>query len=155
MLALATALILIPLLYIPGALISIAALGSPSPSDRLARTYERAMVGALLNGWLAFTLAQLGWFHLWLHLLLIVIICLLASFAAYRRGALRLPQTPLGITFRASAGNPPAGQLAAGRSTRGLSPADGYLRFRGNYRAHGAAGQGRGTEPFDEGSVAQ
>ncbi len=75
MLALLAAIILAPLLYIPGWLITHALLGAAQPLDMLERHYERVVIGALLNGWLAFTLAELGIFSAWLHLLLILLLC--------------------------------------------------------------------------------
>jgi hypothetical protein len=58
-------LILALLLYLPGWAVSYRFGAS---ADFLERHYERLIIGALWNGWLAFTLASLGVFSLWLHL---------------------------------------------------------------------------------------
>jgi hypothetical protein len=97
MLALLAVVVLIPLLYLPGYLIAQAALGLAQSPDMLKRHYERVVAGALLNGWLALTLAELGIFSAWLHLLLLLVICAGCAAVAWRRGGLRLPQAPLGI----------------------------------------------------------
>jgi hypothetical protein len=97
MLALLAILVVAPLLYVPGALIALALLGAAQPADRLERHYERVVAGALLNGWLALTLAELGVFAAWLHLLLLLAVCTGCVAVARRRGALRLPQSPAGI----------------------------------------------------------
>ena len=95
MLALTAALILIPLLGLPGALVRRAALGAHQAGDALDRAYTAAIIGVLLNGWLALLLAELGLFRIWLHILLIGGVCLIAAVVAARRRA--LPNTPLGI----------------------------------------------------------
>jgi hypothetical protein len=92
--------ILTPLLYLPGTLIYYALLGAAQPADPLERYYERVVVGALLNGWLAFTLAELGIFSAWLHLFLLLVVCVGCAVSALRRGVLGLPQSPLGIVAR-------------------------------------------------------
>ena len=102
MLALLAIVVLIPLLYLPGYLIGLALLGSTQPSDLLERHYERVIIGALLNGWLAFTLAQIGIFSAWLHLLLLTLIALICGAIAARHGDLHLPQLPLGIVARST-----------------------------------------------------
>jgi hypothetical protein len=96
-LALIAVIVLVPLLYLPGYLIAQALLGAAQPRDLLERHYERVVAGALLNGWLAFTLAELGLFSAWLHVLLLLAVCGACAAVALRRGALRLPQSPLGI----------------------------------------------------------
>lgn len=105
MLALLAVAVLIPLLYIPGALVHLAAFGAAHPADRLARIYERVAIGALLNGWLAFLLAELGLFSAPLHLALVLAIVLGAAAVARWRGALHLPVAPIGIV--ASGGRRP------------------------------------------------
>src|SRR5215212_9786531 len=101
MLALFAALVLAPLLYIPGYLIAIAASGAAAqPPDPLERHYERVLAGALLNGWLALTLAELGIFSAWLHLALLALACLGCVLAAWRRGVLPLARLALGIISR-------------------------------------------------------
>ncbi|HEX9372036.1 MAG TPA: hypothetical protein VF897_13565, partial [Roseiflexaceae bacterium] len=97
MLALLAAAVLAPLLYLPGYLVALALLGHEQPADALERHYERVVAGALLNGWLALTLAELGVFSAWLHLLLLLVFCAGFALLARRRGALRLPQAPVGI----------------------------------------------------------
>ncbi len=69
--------LVIPLLYIPGLMIANALNQHPNP-ELLERVYERMLMGTLLNGWLTFTLAELGIFSLWLHVLLVALICLVA-----------------------------------------------------------------------------
>jgi hypothetical protein len=100
-LALLAAVVLTPLLYLPGFLLARALLGAAQPPDLLERHYERVVVGALLNGWLALTLAELGVFSAWLHVLLLLAICAGCAVIALRRGALRLPGAPLGIVAHA------------------------------------------------------
>ncbi len=90
MLALLAMLTLAPILYIPGLLISYALLGTAQPLDALERQYQRVVAGALLNGWLALTLAELGVFSIGLHLLLILAVCAGCAVIAWRRGALSL-----------------------------------------------------------------
>jgi hypothetical protein len=99
-LALLAAVVLTPLLYLPGFLIARALLSTAQPPDLLERHYERIVVGALLNGWLAFTLAELGIFSAGLHVLLLLAICAGCAVIALRRGGLRLPSVPLGIVAR-------------------------------------------------------
>jgi hypothetical protein len=105
-LALLAIVVLIPLLYLPGYLIGLAFLGPTPPPDALERHYERVIVGALLNGWLAFTLAEIGIFSAWLHLLLLTLIALVSGAIAARRGDLRLPQMPIGIVARSAVAHP-------------------------------------------------
>ncbi len=59
------ALLLPPLLYLPGWALQ-RRIGAPA--DALARHFERCAIGALWSGWLALLLADLGWFAPWLHL---------------------------------------------------------------------------------------
>jgi hypothetical protein len=110
MLALLAIIALAPLLYVPGYLIAHALLGAAQPPDRLERQYERVAVGALINGWLALSLAELGIFSAWRHGLLLLLLCAACAIVARRRGALRLPAAPLGIVARAS---------SLGRKTKG------------------------------------
>jgi hypothetical protein len=88
MLALLAILTLAPLLYVPGFLISHALLGSAQPPDALERHYERIAAGALLNGWLALMLAELGLFSAGLHLMLVLALCVGCAAIAWHRGAL-------------------------------------------------------------------
>lgn len=103
MLALLAILVLTPLLYLPGYLVLHALLGYAQPSDHLERHYERTLLGVLLNGWLAFTLATLGIFSAWLHILLILLICSGAILIVRQRGGTLLPHRPLGIIARPAA----------------------------------------------------
>jgi hypothetical protein len=91
MLALTAIGVLAPLLYLPGYLITLAWLGPAQPPDALERTYQRVLAGALLNGWLALTLAELGWFSAPLQLGLVALVCAGCAIVAWRRGALRRP----------------------------------------------------------------
>ncbi|MEM8532847.1 MAG: hypothetical protein AAGF95_18515 [Chloroflexota bacterium] len=75
MLALLAILVLLPLLYIPGYLLTYALLGATQTDDTLERHFERTILGTLLNGWIAFTLAQIGVFSIWLHLSILIICC--------------------------------------------------------------------------------
>jgi len=117
MLALVAALVLAPLLYIPGYLVGIAVSGSTAqPPDPLERHYERVLAGALLNGWLALTLAEFGVFSSGLHLALILMICIGCMLVGWQRGALRRPNARLGIVSRGDWLFSPAHLL--GRRTR-------------------------------------
>ena len=84
MLALLAALLLAPLLYIPGFLLISALARTAQSPDPLERHYERTLAGALLNGWLALTLAELGVFSAGLHLALITFVCLAAGARLWR-----------------------------------------------------------------------
>ncbi|NJO83986.1 MAG: hypothetical protein HC828_15150 [Blastochloris sp.] len=95
--ALLAVAVIAPLLYIPGYLIERALLPSAPCPDILERHFQRVTLGVLLNGWLAFTLAEFGVFSAWFHLSLVVITCALAFIAARRRGGLPLRSVPLGI----------------------------------------------------------
>ncbi|MFN8480732.1 MAG: hypothetical protein U0074_23205 [Kouleothrix sp.] len=90
MIALFASLVLCPLLYLPGLFFSYALLGAAQPPDALERHFERVAAGVLLNGWLVLTLAELGIFSAWLHVLLLILFCLACGFIAWRRGGLRL-----------------------------------------------------------------
>src|SRR4029079_17332283 len=96
-LALLATVVLTPLLYLPGFLLTHALLGAAQPPDLLERHYERVVVGALLNGWLAFTLAELGIFSAWLPLLVLLLISPRWAAVARGRGALAWQGAPLGI----------------------------------------------------------
>jgi hypothetical protein len=90
MLALLAVLTLAPLLYIPGFLISYALLGAAQPPDALERHYQRVAAGALLQGWLALTLAEVGLFSAGLQLAIVAALCVGCAAVAWRRGALLL-----------------------------------------------------------------
>ncbi len=69
------AILALPLiLYIPGLLISRAVTGA-LPDDALELHYERVVISTLLSGWLALTLAEFGLFSLWLHLVVLLLVC--------------------------------------------------------------------------------
>lgn len=71
-----TAVLALPLLlYLPGFVLS-RVFTVACPADVLERHYERVVSSVLLNGWLALTLAEIGLFSLWLHLALLVALCL-------------------------------------------------------------------------------
>ncbi|HWQ15871.1 MAG TPA: hypothetical protein VNL77_23935, partial [Roseiflexaceae bacterium] len=78
LLALLALAVLAPLLYLPGALVARALRGAPPP-DPLERIYQHTALGALIAGWLAFTLGQLGIFSAWLYLLLLAAVCAAAA----------------------------------------------------------------------------
>jgi hypothetical protein len=96
-LALLAIVVVVPLLYIPGFLVAHALLGQRQSLDPLERHYARTVAGALLNGWLAFTLAELGVFSAWLHVALLALVCGAALMVAWRRGPALWPMRPLGI----------------------------------------------------------
>lgn len=76
------AAIALPLIfYLPGLLISRAIRGA-TPADLLERHYERVVISTLLNGWLALLLAEVGVFSLWLHLGMVVLVCLVCGVLA-------------------------------------------------------------------------
>ncbi|HEU5087768.1 MAG TPA: hypothetical protein VFT99_09990, partial [Roseiflexaceae bacterium] len=87
-------LVCIPLIYLPGWLLARAAGARVDAPDSVERIYERVLVGALLNGWLAFTLAELGLFSAWLHIVLLVLACLPALVRAISTGR----AAPLGFS---------------------------------------------------------
>ena len=85
MIALLVALFAIVALYFPG-LIILSALAPVPPTDTFERHFARAVIGALLNGWLALLLAELHIFSSLTHALTLLAICLVAGAAAWRRG---------------------------------------------------------------------
>lgn len=98
MLALFAVVVLVPLVLLPGSAVWIAILGGVPTTSLLERLYERTLLGALINGLTAFTLAAFGVFSLLLHLLLIASITLAGLLVAWRRGNLRAVSLPFGIT---------------------------------------------------------
>lgn len=86
MLSFLTLSIGIAFIYLTGFLISRMLPAAFLADDRLERHFERAMIGGLLNGWLALTLAQLGVFSAPLHFAIIVVLGGAAQLSA-RRGA--------------------------------------------------------------------
>lgn len=90
MLALFGCIVLAPLLYVPGFLIAHVFQGVSPQASFLDRQFERVVAGALLNGWLVFTLAELGVFSVWLHVVLVVVVCGCCVGVMQRRGMLLL-----------------------------------------------------------------
>jgi hypothetical protein len=121
--ALLATVVLAPLLYIPGYLIAHALLGAAQPLDPLERHYERIVASALLNGWLAFTLAEAGVFAVWRHLLVLLVVCAACAAVALRRGALRLPNPPLGFVAHIHHQAHPTRLVTSQRATRWQLPA--------------------------------
>ncbi|MDW8214012.1 MAG: hypothetical protein RMJ55_10675 [Roseiflexaceae bacterium] len=72
-------------LILVGALISRALPAAYHADDLLERYFEYALIGALLNGWLAFTLAQIGIFSAPLHAAIIIVLCAIALLIGRRR----------------------------------------------------------------------
>jgi len=62
-----------------GALIARALPVTWRTGDLLERWFEYALIGALLNGWLAFTLAQIGIFSAPLHVAVVAVLCIIAT----------------------------------------------------------------------------
>jgi hypothetical protein len=61
------------LLYLPGW--AVARMLPLAPADQLEATFERVVIGALWNGWLALVLGALGLFSLGLYLALTLLFC--------------------------------------------------------------------------------
>lgn len=76
--ALIALILAVPLLYLPGWVLARALTNGQQAADPLERVFERVLLGMLLNGWLALVLAELGIFSIWLHILLIALLCFLA-----------------------------------------------------------------------------
>ncbi len=72
-------------LILIGAVISRALPAAYRADDPIERYFEHALIGALLNGWLAFTLAQIGAFSAPLHAAIIIVLCAIALFIGRRR----------------------------------------------------------------------
>ncbi len=72
-------------LILVGAIISHALPAAYRADEPLERYFEYALIGALLNGWLAFALAQIGVFSAPLHAAIIIALCLIALFIGRRR----------------------------------------------------------------------
>ncbi len=86
-----TLLTIIGFLYLTGFLIGRALPVAALSNDGLERHFERVCIGALLNGWLALVLAQLGFFSLLLHLALLATLAIVAHLIARRRSVVRVP----------------------------------------------------------------
>jgi hypothetical protein len=71
-------------LILIGALIFRALPAVYRADDPLERRFEYALIGALLNGWLAFTLAQIGIFSAPLHAAIVIVLCAIALFIGRR-----------------------------------------------------------------------
>ncbi len=73
LLTLLVALLAAPFLfYLPG-LALYRAVSPTITADLLERHYERVVISLLLSGWLALLLAEIGYFSLWLHMLLLLL----------------------------------------------------------------------------------
>jgi hypothetical protein len=88
----ATLTLIILALILTGALIARALPVAWRSSDPVERWFEYALIGALLNGWLAFTLAQIGIFSAPLHGAVVAVLCIIA--ALIRRASGSQPATP-------------------------------------------------------------
>jgi hypothetical protein len=88
----ATLTLIILALILTGALIARALPVAWRSSDPIERWFEYALIGALLNGWLAFTLAQIGIFSAPLHGAVVAVLCIIA--ALIRRASGSQPATP-------------------------------------------------------------
>ncbi len=75
----ATLTLIILALMLTGALIARALPVAWRTGDLLERWFEYALIGALLNGWLAFTLAQIGIFSAPLHVAMVAVLCIIAT----------------------------------------------------------------------------
>jgi hypothetical protein len=90
----ATLTLIILALILTGALIARALPVAWRSSDPVERWFEYALIGALLNGWIAFTLAQIGIFSAPLHGAVVAVLCIIA--ALIRRASGSQPATPDG-----------------------------------------------------------
>ncbi len=88
----ATLTLIILALILTGALIARALPVAWRSSDPIERWFEYALIGALLNGWLAFTLAQIGIFSAPLHGAVVAVLCIIATLI--RRASGSPPATP-------------------------------------------------------------
>jgi hypothetical protein len=88
----ATLTLIILALILTSALIARALPVAWRSSDPIERWFEYALIGALLNGWLAFTLAQIGIFSAPLHGAVVAVLCIIA--ALIRRASGSQPATP-------------------------------------------------------------
>ena len=70
----ATLTLIILALILTGALIARALPVAWRSSDPIERWFEYALIGALLNGWIAFTLAQIGIFSAPLHVAVVAVL---------------------------------------------------------------------------------
>jgi len=87
-----TLILIILVLILTGALIACALPVAWRTSDPIERWFEYALIGALLNGWLAFTLAQIGIFSAPLHVAVVAVLCIIATLI--RRALGSQPATP-------------------------------------------------------------
>lgn len=71
-------IVIVLVLTLTGAIICQALPDPCRASDPLERYFEYTLIGALLHGWLAFTLAQTGIFSPLLHATILMLVCLLA-----------------------------------------------------------------------------
>ncbi len=71
-------IVIVLVLALTGAIICQALPETCRASDSLERYFEYTLIGALLHGWLAFTLAQTGIFSAPLHATVLILVCFLA-----------------------------------------------------------------------------
>jgi hypothetical protein len=79
------------LLYLPGFFLLRALPSTLQTADCIERHFERIVLSALINGWLAFTLAELGLFSIWLHSAILILLSALAMVVTHRRGEPTIP----------------------------------------------------------------
>ncbi len=85
-----TLLATLPLLYLPGWVVSRAL--NATPADALERHYERVTISVLWSGWLALLLAELSIFSLWLHVAITLVICAVGLIVGGVRGGTLPPR---------------------------------------------------------------
>ncbi|MGQ9826842.1 MAG: hypothetical protein ACUVSW_03170 [Roseiflexus sp.] len=85
----ATLILIILALTLTGALIACALPVAWRTGDLLERWFEYTLIGALLHGWLAFTLAQIGVFSAPLHVAVVAILCVIAVLIRHISGSQR------------------------------------------------------------------
>ncbi len=78
--------LIILILTLTGALIARALPVAWHTGDWLERWFEYTLIGALLNGWLAFTLAQIGVFSAPLHAAVVAVLCIIATLISHASG---------------------------------------------------------------------
>ena len=96
----ATLILIILTLTLTGALIARALPVAWRTDDRLERWFEYTLIGALLNGWLAFTLAQIGVFSAPLHAAVVAVLCIIATLIRRTSGeqpAIRNPHSTFNV----------------------------------------------------------
>src|SRR3954447_21792624 len=75
------------LIWLPGAVITRYLFGTAGPptTEKRERVFLAVITSVLLTGWLGFTLAEIGWFSVWLILLIELMICFLLLLSAAGR----------------------------------------------------------------------